>query len=419
MKKFILLNGLCILFLCGCGFAQPGHALSEQMQPEQTEINGVESFFLAVSEANKIDVRNGENAKKVVVTNPTLNFRGNETISLDFKIIKQSLTGINKDNVAVFDCGTNQCLVSQIVKDNENSELLFQTDFAPGQKKHFWIIKQPSTLPKPESKFTTYCRFIPERKDDFGWENDKVAFRMYGPALEYETITCGIDAFGKSVGYPVIEKMLTTKGYDYHKDHGEGGDFYKVGNTLGCGGAALFIEGKIYLPPKNFSDWKIIANGPIRSIFELSYAPWKAGSITVSETKRISIDLGSNLNKIECRYSSDAQDIPVAAGIVLRKKSNEVFSEHENVIAYWLPADGNNGNIGCGVVYGASINADVIQADGHLLMRTIHKTIEPFVYYSGACWDRNEEFSSFEKWKSYLKDFKKGIDNPLKIRFSD
>lgn len=26
------------------------------------------------------------------------------------------------------------------------------------------------------------CRFVPERMDDFAFENDKVAFRIYGPA---------------------------------------------------------------------------------------------------------------------------------------------------------------------------------------------------------------------------------------------
>ena len=30
---------------------------------------------------------------------------------------------------------------------------------------------------------TTFARFVPERSDDFARENDKVAFRAYGPAL--------------------------------------------------------------------------------------------------------------------------------------------------------------------------------------------------------------------------------------------
>ena len=31
-----------------------------------------------------------------------------------------------------------------------------------------------------------YGRHVPERKDDFAWENEYAAFRMYGPALKPE-----------------------------------------------------------------------------------------------------------------------------------------------------------------------------------------------------------------------------------------
>jgi hypothetical protein len=35
-----------------------------------------------------------------------------------------------------------------------------------------------------QKDFRVYGRFNRERFDDFAWENDKVAFRMYGEALE-------------------------------------------------------------------------------------------------------------------------------------------------------------------------------------------------------------------------------------------
>ena len=39
----------------------------------------------------------------------------------------------------------------------------------------------------------TYARFVPERSDDFAFENDKVAFRIYGPALKNSGVNNGID----------------------------------------------------------------------------------------------------------------------------------------------------------------------------------------------------------------------------------
>jgi len=378
---------------------------------------GGSSSLLVGGEVHEITGK-GMTAKKIVVTNPIQVLRNNETISLNWNEIKKIDPNLTKDNVAVCELKTNRFLVTQIVDDGDKTELLFQTSLAPNEKKYFRIMKQPEGLDKPVSEITTYCRFVPERKDDFAWENDKVAFRMYGPALEYETITSGIDAWVKCVSTPVVDKFY--KEEDYHKNHGQGGDFYKVGNTLGCGGMAPLVDGRIMLP-RNFSRWKVIANGPIRSIFELTYKPWQIGGKTVSETKRISIDLGSNLNRIECLYNSpDSRPLTVTAGIVLRENSDRKFIDESNsTIAYWLPADGNYGMIGCGVVSDAGLKTKVVEADGHLLLTFDHSCQIPTVYYSGSCWDENKEFGTFEKWQQYLRDFKKRIDNPIRIQIQD
>ncbi len=399
------------------GYVQPIGADPHQVDANQTDIYGVGSFLLAGSEVYKIAVRKGVPVKKITVTNPMSGFRDKETISLPWDKVEKAVPGLTKEDAAVFDFKTNRLLVTQIISDGEKAHLLFQTNFAPGQKKYFWLMKRPEGMQKLVSTTATYCRFVPERKDDFAWENDKAAFRMYGPALEYETITSGIDTWGKCVPYPVIDKFY--KSENYHKNFGEGGDFYKVGNTLGCGGAAPFVNGKVSLP-KNFKDWKIIANGPTRSVFELTYAPWKAGTRTVSEKKRISIDLGSNLNKIECTYSSDnTQDLPVAAGIILRDSSNEKFTDTKNVIGYWLPADGNNGMMGCGVVFGQEVQAKLTEADSHLLMVMNQPIQKPFIYYCGSCWNENKDLATFEQWKEHLKNFKRRIDNPVVIEFAN
>jgi len=387
------------------GYVQPIGADPRHVNTDQTEIYGVGSFLLAGSEVYKIAIRDGQDVTTVAVTNPGLFFRNSETLELD-----------NVSGQDVFDLQTNKFLLTQSLEE----KLLFQTDLAPGDKKSFWVMDRPDDIPEPDSTVRTFCRFIAERSDDFGWENDKTAYRMYGPALEWETITCGIDAWGKSVPYPIIDKFMrdyTEKNIPYHEDHGEGADFYKVGNTLGCGAMAPFVDEKVCLSNHNFSEWKVIANGPIRSIFELTYKPWKAGSYTVSETKQISIDLGSNLNRIECRYScEDAETLPVAAGIILRETSDQTWTRDQS-IAYWLPSDGHDyGMLGCGVVFGSEFQPKIETADSHLLLTLNQDVSEPVVYYSGACWDKNEEFSSFEKWQDYLKNFKARLDAPVKVK---
>ena len=400
------------------GYVQPIGADPRHVTSEQTEIYGVGSFLLAGSEVYKIALRNAGEVKKIIVTNPTLIFRNNETISIDWEKAKESVTGLTKDNVAVYEFKTNRLLVTQVLKDGEKTELLFQTNLSPGEKKYYWIMKHPAILDKPTSNITTFGRFVPERKDDFAWESDKIAFRMYGKALEDETISSGIDVWSKSVNYPVIDKWY--KESNYHTDQGEGCDFYKVGLTLGCGGSAIFKDGKLSMSDKNFHQSKIIANGPIRTVFELSYKPWETAGIKLAETKRISIDLGSNLSRIESTYKTTADRIPVAAGIITRKNGGETIVRPEHGwICYWQPKDPGHGTTGCGIVFPGESHVEFAQTQDHLLLNRLHYTSQPLVYYAGACWDKNDEFKTFENWQHYLKNFKQRIDNPVGIQFAD
>ena len=90
-----------------------------------------------------------------------------------------------------------------------------------------------------------YGRHAPERQDDFTWENDKVAFRMYGPECgKAGGVLSGIDIWSKQVDYPIIDLWYERNdaGEDYHTDRGEGADFYKVGRTLGAGGLGGFAQ---------------------------------------------------------------------------------------------------------------------------------------------------------------------------------
>ena len=381
-------------------------------------------MFLLVTGCTKTRetfVSTKEPSKEFTITNPVAIPRIAETVTLDRKAIADTVPDMTRDNAAVYDDQSGQFLVTQTVDVDGRAKLLFQTVFAPEQAKSFRLMKLPDGVKKPHPQATTYCCFLPERNDDFAWENDKVANRMYGPALEFETITSGVDAWGKCVPYPVVEKFIrdyTQKEIPYHENHGEGGDFYKVGNTLGCGGLAPFVNEKVRLP-RNFTTWKVLANGPIRSVFELSYKPWNAGDYTVSETKRISIDLGSNMSRFECRYSAqDTDTLPLAAGIILRDTSDRTWTA-DKTIAYWLPTDFIEGMFGCGVVFGSEYKPEIVEADSHLLLTIEQKIDAPVVYYAGSCWDENTEFDSFEKWQRYLLDFKERIDHPVIVKIKE
>src|ERR1700733_3787585 len=137
----------------------------------------------------------------------------------------------------------------------------------------------------PAQEPLVFGRAIPERKDDFAWENQVVAYRIYGPALQATgEISSGIDVWSKRIPNFVVNSfykqdqqaaLTHNSALSYHNDNGIGLDSYDVGPSRGCGGTAVWADGKLNVS-KNYSVVRIIARGPIRFEFEVSYSPWHA-----------------------------------------------------------------------------------------------------------------------------------------------
>jgi hypothetical protein len=135
-------------------------------------------------------------------------FRDAETISFKWDELTQKNTSLSASNAAVYDFKTNRFVVVQTVDndgDGKMDELLFQSDLAPSQQKWFWVMALPEGFSRPETKECVYGRHVPERYGDFGWESDRIAFRMYGKELEWETVSPGIDVWVKKVRYPIVD----------------------------------------------------------------------------------------------------------------------------------------------------------------------------------------------------------------------
>ncbi len=353
----------------------------------------------------------------VEVSNPLELARNSETIAVNFSDVT-NLKNISTDNVAVYSLEKQAFLSTQTYRTEGKTELLFQAKFSPGQVKQFAIMEKPANMKKIELKLSTFAGFYPRRDDDIAWENDKMAARMYGKGLEWETISCGIDLWCKEVDFPILEKKYSDyldKGISYHDSNGLGGDYYKVGPTLGCGGSSIFKNGKLYMPEHNFTSHRILANGPIRSVFEIDYPAWDADGIVVSETMRISVDLGSYLCKVEAIFKSDQNELPVAAGIITRETGGQIASDpNAGWLGYWQPKEAF-GTICGGIVVPETHQAKTALAQDHALLTTKVSAGKPFTYYTGGTWDKTGDITSFDIWKQYLEKSAKTINNPLKI----
>ncbi len=268
---------------------------------------------------------------------------------------------------------------------------------------------------KPENfAVKTYARFVPERKDDFAWENDRIAFRTYGKAIEKTKE----DAYGLDVWVKRTDKMIINERYklgDYHIDHGNGMDYYHVGFSLGAGNMAPYIKDTIRYSG-NYYKWKVLDNGPLRSTFQLFFDTWNAGGIIVKATKTISLDAGSQLNRIENVYSFDGdKPLAVVVGIIKRPETGIIsLDEKQGIMSYWEPTHKEHGTTGVGSILTSTVNAMLV-TDKQILAKTEVKNNEPIIYYSGAAWDKAGKIANSKQWDSYLQTFSQQIAAPLII----
>lgn len=370
------------------------------------------------------------------VKNPLETDRFSETVSIAPEKF-DSLTGTSgPENLLIIDKAAGDTLVTQLIDndaDGTPDELLFQVDLKGGETRQLVAeVAENTPVRKAESGLTTFSRFVPERTDDYAWENDRVAFRTYGPDAQRRieedepggTLSSGMDAWLKRVEYPIIDKWYKNNEESegaYHIDTGEGYDPYHVGPSRGVGGTGIWVNDSLYTS-KNFTDYKTIATGPIRTVFELEYATWNADSIKVKETKRISLDLGSNLSRFESVFESDGELPNVTVGLTLHEKEGEVRAEKESGwFRYWEPMDGSE--LGVGVVMDPATVLNykdhrVDYKDGSQLLIMTAPKDNKVVYYAGFGWKKSEQFTDAGEWDAYLEHFAERMANPVSLGFA-
>jgi len=176
-----------------------------------------------------------------------------------------------------------------------------------------------------------YARFVPERNDDFAWENDKVAFRVYGPAAPLQGHSSGVDAWFKSVDYTIIDKWYEghLNGISYHEDHGEGYDPYHTGISRGVGATVIWVEGEAYAA-HSYKSYRINKGGGDEVSFTLHYA-WDTPLGAVEEMKTISLPLGTQLFNVDSVFTLNGEPaaLPIAIGVATHDEKAEAFYNRE------------------------------------------------------------------------------------------
>ncbi|MEO9513489.1 MAG: DUF4861 family protein [Flavobacteriaceae bacterium] len=365
----------------------------------------------------------------VVKNNLDIN-RSNETVEIDLKqLIQDSIPVVETSKTfVVIDATTKEEVISQISDsdgDGIDDVLLFQPTIEANSEKIFEVVLKEKVL-DTDADPHCYSRFVPERTDDYAWENNRVAFRVFGPTAQKMiednvpggTLSSGVDAWLKKVDYPIINKWYKEDQEEmgaYHIDTGEGLDNFHVGASRGVGGIAVKVDTSYYFS-KNFTNWKTISTGPIRTSFVLDYADWDADGNTISETKHISLDYGSNLTRFEIVLKGADT---IAVGLTLHEKDGTTSVNMEQGWAsYWEPHEGSE--LGQGIVAKEGTIAgfekyETSTKDLSNLYTHLNTNNGKIVYYSGFSWKESEQFTTKSEWNAYLSNFAKKLNNPLKI----
>ena len=358
----------------------------------------------------------------ITVLNPLDVARPAETISIVAADLIAAVGAKDVRDVHVRDSRTGSDLLTQAIDLDDNGtfdELIFQADLAPKETRTFAAAAGERRVPKP-SEFRAYGRFVRERRDDFAWENDLVAHRMYGAALEtwaQEPLTSSaIDVWVKRTSRLVINDWYMVD--DYHRDTGEGADFYSAGTTRGCGGSGVWLNDKLYVS-KNFRGTRVIANGPIRVMFELTYEPWDAGGAKAAETKRITLDAGHYLNRIESTYQPWPAQASVGVGIRANPGALVSADDRAAVLRVWEPIQNKaaaNGWMGCAILLDPSEwrPRPATPVDGnHLALAS--PVAGHIVYSAGSAWDRAGRIRDAAAWDAYLAAEAARLRSPVRV----
>ncbi len=385
---------------------------------------------------------------KIVVDNTTDIERVDEMVEVDLAAIKSEL-GLVSDNSFVVYTSKRKEIPSQVTYDGK---LIFQATIAPMSKAEFRI-----TVAEPKEAYTSkvFGRQFPESNNDFTWENDMNAVRVYGDGTQQRAH--GYDIWTKSTSELVVEERYKRdlspelrarieelkvagntreanrllKTISLGVDHGNGLDAYVVGASLGGGAAALMERGSI-IYPSNYTDYEILDNGPLRLTVKFTYAPIKInGRDNVVETRTHVVDAGTCYTKSYVSFSDVVRSTPIVAGIVMAgaKSRQATVSKAEGYATY---ADANRQDVGDGVIYVGTIFPGAVKSagimpfvdndserkgmglTGHVVLIGDYLPKSEFVYYWGSMWAKYK-IATYEEWVSYTAQRAEMLRNPLVV----
>lgn len=427
------------------GYVQP---IGEKPDPTKTvnarsQANfGTGAFLLAACEHLRYEnLQSGNRATlKVSISNPANEYR-EQVAELPADTIFKRLKIQGGREFIVFDAGGLE-VPYQLSSDGK---VLIEAGVRPKGTQTFTIRRGTPKV----YKTVCYGRIFPERKDDFAWENDRGAYRVYGPALQKTgEKSYGVDVWTKNtpelvldqrywiedvVMMSAVEKLRKENRQrgdslyrlnSYHNDHGRGSDLYRVGATLGCGTPALIVDDELVYP-YCFKTYRILDEGPLRFSVQLDYESKVIGEDTITEHRIITLDKGSNFNRSTVWYDGFTTVVELATGVVVHQEDRNSVVLAKDYVHYADPTDNipvNNCQLFVAALFPDGVNETAIRqfkkvdsgAVGHALGIVDNYSGLPYTYYFGSAWSKFDVRTQAE-WQQRIDWKLRNVRQPLTI----
>jgi len=258
------------------------------------------------------------------IANPTSGDWIEAPVVLDVSQV-EGITG-GKDLVVL---GTEALPVQADDLDNDGKidELVFVCSIAAGVSKDYKLATTACPINPPAR---THAGMYVKGFEGPGWESDRLAFRLYWDERN------AVDIFCKRK--PVLGlKEYSKPDVNYHQDTPWGMDVLKVGPALGAGGFGIWMDGSIHKVEKADRDFKVLVDGPIRSIIDLKYTNWEVGERRFDLIARISTIAGQRYCTVELWLTpQDKGPIPeLVTGIVKHEDTRLIQDKDAGILGRW------------------------------------------------------------------------------------
>ncbi len=350
----------------------------------------------------------------MIVENPLDVKRTDEFVVLKVSDIKKVAPDFYQNTFIILDTNTNKEIPHQlddINNDGEGDEIAMIMDMEPKEKKKIMIRYSPQS---PESRAVTLGHprrtrtAIHHEYHGIGWESELIAYRLYTDDRN------SISVFGKQ------EKGLSLDKYASQLSDPK----TKIANvldgrdSLGCGGFGLWYNDRLIKPVGSKIYTRIIADGPIRSVFEVIFDNWSVGEQNLRVISIYSIFAGQrwSSNKIKI----DKLNIPIKLACGLTKvKSASFVKDDQSEFFYTYGAQSRlnpTDNLGLALFYPKEkLESLVENNDNYLAILNIGKN-EEVTYWFTSAWSRGELGIKNEKeFAELVSSTSLNLKNPVTV----